>query len=286
MFTRPEAFTMSVFLTMVCVILLGSLGLWRGLDIRADQVERARLLDFQPHAPALFDPAMVADLPDAARRYFSFSIATGTPLYTVADLAMTGQFSLGTKDAPNYLEMTATQTLAAPHGFIWRMSATRGLMHVSGSDSGKWTRFWLMGLAPVARIGGTRDHTRAAFGRFAAEAVFWTPAALLPGPGITWAAVDASTARVTISDGDLMQAVDMTVDAQGRPVTVQFQRWSNANADKTYRLQPFGGQLSDYRTFAGFTVPSHVEAGNHFGTDAYFQFFIADISGVRFPASD
>jgi hypothetical protein len=89
---------------------LGSLGLWRGLDIRADRVERTRLPDFQPHAPALFDPAMVADLPEPARRYFTFSIAAGTPLYTVADLAMTGQFSLGTKDLPNYMDMTATQT--------------------------------------------------------------------------------------------------------------------------------------------------------------------------------
>lgn len=132
----------------------------------------------------------------------------------------------------------------------------------------------------------TRDHARAAFGRFAAEAVFWTPAAPLPGPGITWTAVDASTTRMTISDGELVQSVDMTVDAQGRPVTVQFQRWSNANEDKTYRLQPFGGQLSDYRIFAGITVPSHVKAGNHFGTDAYFPFFIADVSDVRLPAQD
>ena len=276
---------MSVFLIAGFVILLGSLGLWRGIDIRADRAERARLLAYQPNAPALFDPAMVADLPDPARRYFTFSIAAGTPLNTVADLAMTGQFSLGRKDAPAYMAMAATQTLAAPHGFIWRMSASNGLMRVSGSDSGKWTRFWLMGLAPVARTGGTRDHARAAFGRFAAEAVFWTPAALLPGPGIAWTAVDASTAQVTISNGERVQEVDLTVDAQGRPETIYFQRWTNANADKVYRLQPFGGYLSKYRTFAGFTVPTHVEAGNQFGTDAYFPFFIADVSDVQFPAA-
>jgi len=283
MFTRPEAFTMSVFLTVGCVILLGSLGLWRGFDIRADRIERARLLAYQPLSPALFDPAMVADLPEPAQRYFRFSIAAGTPLYTVADLAMTGQFSLGTKDAPNYMDMTATQILAAPHGFIWRMKASKGLMRVSGSDSGKWTRFWLLGLAPVARMGGTNDHARAAFGRFASEAVFWTPAALLPGPGVTWTAVDAMTARVTVSDGEMVQEVDITVDVQGRPVTVEFQRWSNANADKTYRLQPFGGYLSNFQTFAGFTLPTHVAAGNHFGTGAYFPFFVADVSDVRFP---
>jgi hypothetical protein len=143
-----------------------------------------------------------------------------------------------------------------------------------------------MGLAPVARLGGNDDHTRAAFGRFAAEAVFWTPAALLPGPGITWDAVDDATARVTISDGVLEQAVDVTVDAEGRPVIVQFQRWSDAHPDNTYRLQPIGGYLSAFETFGGFTVPTHVEAGNHFGTDAYYPFFIADVTDVRFPVPD
>ena len=123
-------------------------------------------------------------------------------------------------------------------------------------------------------------------GGFTGEAVFWTPAALLPGPGISWEAVDDTTARVTIRDGVLEQAVDVTVDADGRPVSVQFQRWSDANPDKTYRLQPFGGYLSEFKTFAGFTVPTHVEAGNHFGTNACFAFFVADVKDVRFPVPD
>jgi hypothetical protein len=258
------------------------LGLWRWADHRADAAERARLLAFQPGHPALFDPAIVADLPDPARRYFTFSIAPDTPLYTVAELAMTGQFSLGTKEAPNYLAMQATQTLAAPHGFIWKMRASGGVMRVAGSDTGKWTRFWLLGLAPVARAGGDADHARAAFGRYVAEAVFWTPAALLPGPGVVWEGVDDTTARVTISDDDLSQAVDVTVDADGRPEVVQFMRWSNANADKTHRLQPFGGYLSAFETFEGFTLPTHVEAGNFIGTDDYFAFFVADVTKVTF----
>ncbi len=269
-------------LVVVVVILLG---LWRASDTRADTAERTRLLAFQPRSPALFDPKMVANLPSPARRYFAFSIAPGTPLYTVAKLTMGGQFSLGTKSAPNYMDMTAIQTLAAPHGFLWKMT-TRGIMRTSGSDSGKWTRFCLMGLAPVARLGGTRDHARAAFGRFVAEAVFWTPATLLPGPGVAWYAVDDTTARVTISDGVLEQAINVTVDAKGRPVIVQFQRWSDANPDKVFQLQPFGGHLSDFKTFAGFTVPTHIEAGNHFGTDAYFPFFIADVTHVQFPVPD
>ena len=108
---------------------------------------------------------------------------------------MTGRFSLGDKDKPGYMAIAAEQTLAAPHGFVWSMRAGRGAMRVSGSDSGRWTRFWAMGLVPVARIRGDRDHARSTFGRYVAEAVFWMPAALLPGPEVAWNAIGDDTAR-------------------------------------------------------------------------------------------
>lgn len=113
--------------------------------------------------------------------------------------------------------------------------------------------------------------------------MIWSPAALLPGPGITWEAVDADTARVTVQRGDLSQAIDVTVDAEGRPVTVSFQRWSDANPEKIHRLQPFGAEMSDFREVGGFRLPFLVTAGNMFGTEEYFPFFIAEVREIRFP---
>ncbi|MDP2765275.1 MAG: hypothetical protein Q8O54_10615, partial [Brevundimonas sp.] len=135
----------------------------------------------------------------------------------------------------------------------------------------------------VARLGGDPDHTRSAFGRYVAEAVIWTPAALLPGPGVTWEPVDADTARVIVRHGALEQAVDVTVDPEGRPVEVSFQRWSNANPDKVHRLQPLGATPADFREVQGYRLPFRVEAGNMFGTDDYFPFFLADVTEIRFP---
>ncbi len=265
------------------LVALAAILLWRQGDHRADRAMWQKLLQSQPANPATFDPAMLADLPDPARRFFRYAIAEGAPLFTVAELTMTGTFDLGTKSAPNPLAMTAKQLLAAPQGFVWEMSAARGVIRVSGSDSGDWTRFWAMGIAPVARAGGTRDDARAAFGRLVSEAIFWTPAAVLPRPGVRWQAIDADTARLTITHGDLVQSVDLSVTEDGQPTEVRFDRWSNANPDNTFRLQPFGGTLSAFRDFDGFRVPTHVEAGNFFGTDDYFPFFIADITNVRFP---
>ncbi|TNF21216.1 MAG: hypothetical protein EP318_08060 [Rhodobacteraceae bacterium] len=254
------------------------------LDRRADRAEWERLAALQPEEPAVFDPAMVADLPEPARRYFGFTIQPQTPLRPVTVLEMTGAFGLGTKADPRYQPMVARQILAVPEGFVWSMH-TRGGLPVSGSDSGRWTRFRIFGLIPVGRLGGDRDHRRSAFGRHIGEAAIWAPAALMPGPGVRWSAGDADTARVTVRHGTLEQAVDITVDPEGRPVRVCFQRWSDANPDKVHRLQPFGAVLLDFRDVGGYRLPFRVEAGNMFGTGAYFPFFLAEVTEIRFPGA-
>ncbi len=231
----------------------------------------------------MYDPVMVADLPEPAQRFFNFAIKPGTPLLTVAEIDMGGEFSLGTRENQNYRPMDARQILAAPTGFVWKVKMP-GVVPVSGSDSGSWTRFRVLGLIPVARLGGDTHHARAAYGRYIAEAAFWTPAALLPRPGVVWDAPDRDTARVTVTHNGLSQAVDMKLDGEGRPLVVQFMRWSDANPEKKHRFQPFGGQLSDFREVQGFRIPFRVEAGNMFGTDEHFVFFKAKVKAVRFLA--
>jgi len=278
----------TVVLMVLVVICLGVLALlvWRQLDHWADRAEMDRLIATQPVVPATFNAGMVSDLPGPARRFFSFSIAEGTPLYTVAEIEMEGRFSTGSKEAPAYMDIRAVQVLAAPNGFVWKMSGGSGLMRMSGSDAAAWTRFWLAGIAPVARFGGNLDHTRSAFGRYVAESAFWTPAALLPGTGTTWEEVDENTARFTMIQNGITQAADVTVETDGRPTQVVFQRWSDANPEGVYQLQPFGGVLSKFHEYQGFMLPTHVEAGNFFGTDDYFPFFIVDVTSVHFPIAD
>jgi len=274
-----------VVISLVMLGVVAALSVLLYLDKRADRAEWERLAALQPQAPPLFPAGMVSALPEPARRYFAYTIQPGARLFPVVEIDMHGQFSLGSKENPGYQPMTASQILAAPDGFVWSMR-TRGGLPISGSDSGSWTRFRVFWLIPVARLGGTPDHTRSAFGRYVAEAVFWSPAALLPGPRVRWEAVDENTARVTVSRGALSQAVDVTVDAEGRPVQVAFQRWSDANPERVHRPQPFGGYLSDFREVGDYRLPHRVEAGNLFGTDEYFPFFLAEVTAIRFPGSD
>jgi hypothetical protein len=246
----------------------------------------ARTLARVPTTAGTFSPDFVGALPEPARRFLTFAIRPGAPLATAVEITMAGELSLGTKAEPRTMPMRARQVLALPEGFVWEVSAGRGWMRASGSDglsgSASWTRFRLWGLVPLVRAGGNEDHLRSAFGRMVAEAAFWSPAALLPRPGVEWSQVDADTARVTVRHGSLQQAVDIRVDAAGQPEWVRMDRWTNANAQQEFRLQPFGGFVSDFRWVDGYRVPFQVDGGNFFGTPDYFPFYRARLQSVRF----
>ena len=270
-----------VILISVLLVAVVALAAWRQLDRRADARAWDELAAYAGTDLGIFDPATVSELPEPARRYFNYMIEPGARLYTVVELDMTGQIGLGTRQAPNYRAMNAHQILAPPHGLVWQLESGP----IGGSDGAlpgqSWTRFWLFGLLPVVRVSNP-DHRRSAFGRVVAEAAFWAPASLLPNDHVHWEAVDADSARAVVRFGPFEQAVEITVGETGAPTQVQIERWSNANADKEYREQPFGGELSEFRRCDGYRLPTRVEGGNQFGTPDYFPFFRAEVTDIRF----
>jgi hypothetical protein len=268
-----------IYLLSALALVAAGMALWRWSDLRRDRAEMARLWSGAV-TEGRFDPAMVADLPEPVQRYFLAAIRPGTPLYRASRIEMAGTFDLGNRDAPKPLGMAARQVLAGPDGFVWQARLDSG---ISGSDSGSWTRFWLMGLVPVARAGGDADHARSAFGRAVIEAAVWLPTSVLPQPGITWEAPDEHRVRVTVTRDGMTQSVDLTLDAAGHAVEAVLPRWSNANPDKAYQVQPFGGRLWDHRDFGGLVVPAQAEVGNFYGTPEYHPFFMSTITDMTFP---
>ncbi|NJO32482.1 MAG: hypothetical protein HC869_04480 [Rhodospirillales bacterium] len=264
------------------IIVVGFMGLavWRQMDRLHDARVSAELLLLAGPPVQRFEGLLVADLPEPAQRYFKYTIAEGAPLSTAVEIEMNGEIGLGTKQRPDYRLFRAQQILAPPHGFVWRLGA--GVL--SGSDGAtsqtSWTRFWLFGVIPIVRMSG-QDHHRSAFGRLVAEGAFWSPASLLPSETVRWEPIDKHTAQAVVTHGSHVQNVEITVNEQGQPVRVVIQRWSNANAEKVFREQPFGGFLTDFRDVEGYKLPFRVEGGNLIGTDAYFPFFKATIERMR-----
>lgn len=275
-------------LKLMAALLTTGLALTVGIQLARwsrDRAEAQRawdaLLGSRIALPERFDPLQVEGLPEPARRYFRFAIEPGARLSSVARIRMQGELSLRTREDPRYEPMRAEQVLAAPRGLVWRLEVGHGALRVSGSDGmlgdRSWTRFWLWRLLPVVRAGGDPDHLRSSFGRVVAEAAFWTPAFLLPRPGVSWSAVDADTARASVAYLDMVQEVEIRVAPDGQPLWVRIPRWSNANPDQVFRTQPFGGELSDFRLVEGYRLPFQVDGGNFFGTDDYFPFYRARV---------
>jgi hypothetical protein len=253
-----------------------------------DQAEKAYAQVATRKGPPLerFKLNDIAALPEVAQRYFRHAIAPGTPLYTVAELEMQGTFLLGNKQKFQTYEMFARQALRPPDQFVWIAKMRSGTMTISGSDAlvrgEAWTRFYLLGLVPVAQERTTPDLVRSAQFRAAVEGALWLPASMLPGNGVNWEQVGPNEARVTLRHFRPELVLRLAFDEAGRVKEVVGQRWSNANPEQVFRLQPFGGTMLAEATFQGLTIPTEVAVGNHYGTEDYLPFFQARITKATY----
>ena len=251
---------------------------WRALEARREA------------APPRYDPAMVAGLPEVAQRYFARAIEPGTPLHRMVRLEMEGSFILNGND----MAMHARQFLAPPaRGFVWRADIGAGLIRFGGSDgyhrpesaSGRdadsWTRFWLHGVIPLARTGGTEHHARAAGTRLLLEPV-WAPASLLPQFGAEWTQTGPDSAEIRFAEAAGLAPMQITPDSAGNLQHVWAMRWTDANPEQVWQLQPFGGRMLQMARHEGFLIPAQVELGNICGTHDYARFFRATITRAEF----
>lgn len=226
-----------------------------------------------------FDPEMVADLPEPARRMLVRAIAPGTPLARSVELEMRGDIRLDPERDP--LPLVAEQILAPPEGFVWRARAGAGTMRISGFDrygrgAGE-TRFALWGILPVVRA-RSEDVTRSAAGRLAMEAVL-LPSALLPGRGVTWEEIDEARARFRMTVGSETVATTVEVDGDGRPIRASAMRWSE---DAGPGYDPFVVELGGELEAGGYRIPATIEAGWRLGTPDENRFFRATLERAVF----
>lgn len=232
-----------------------------------------------------FDPGMLDGQPEIAQRYFRYAIAPGTPLRRAVQLDMHGTFLLGDKNSFQTYAMRARQILHPPSQFVWIADLRSGAMRISGSDGlmegSAWTRFWLMGLIPVAKARSSPDLVRSATFRSTVESI-WAPANLLPQNGVVWEQTGDNAARLRFESVAPQIHLDLILGREGALREVVGQRWSNANPAKVFRPQPFGGTIQDHAQFGGYRIPSRLAVGNHFGTEDYLPFFQARISKAVF----
>ncbi len=276
-----------VVLALLCVVAVAWAIAYGGYRRSMADAERAWATIAAAAKPTqtTFDSAMIAGLPEVAQRYFNHAIAPGTALGTTVELAMTGSFVLGSGAQQTSFAMTARQILQPPTGFVWIANMRSGLMRMSGSDALLDTHgsmnFFMFKALPLVRVASSEGLDRSAAVRPLLEAI-WMPAGLLPANGARWEQVGGDRAKISFGEGAAAIEMTMTLAKDGRVIEVVAPRWSDANPEKVFQIQPFGGTMEAEATFAGYTIPSRVQVGNMFGTDAYLPFFNATITEARF----
>lgn len=271
----------------ISVIAFGMFALWLNFsDERNLETVNWRIWNEIDPARGTYDPLMVAHLPAPVQRYFNFMIAPDAQLRSINRIEMVGEFGLGDANEHSYYPFTATQYNAAPTGFTWALKTYDTPMSMNGSDmvwdEQSWTKFWLLGVLPVARAGGDEDYLRSGVGRMVVEMAAWSPVSLLPQFGVEWEELGDDVIRAKVNALGFDQIVDIKIDTRGAPIEFLIPRWSNANPEQTFKLQPFGGIAHAYATYDGITIVSDVEAGNHFGTPDYFAFFKAKVTALEY----
>ena len=229
--------------------------------------------------PGAFSAGELDGLPAPVLRYLTTAVATGTPLARTARLRMRGTIRIG-----RWLPFRAHEVISPHSGFVWSARAA-GL--ISGSDryvDGVGVADWrLAGLVPVMHAEGP-DVTRSAAGRAGGEAG-WVPTALLPRVGVAWTAESDHriTARFTVDDVPI--EINLLLDAQGRAVSFSFARWGDPDGGGEWGWYPFGGDVTEHRTFGGLTVPAAGRIGwfpgsAEWATGEFFRYRITDLELV------
>jgi hypothetical protein len=208
---------------------------------------------------------------DGRPAYLRHAIDEGAFLATSVHLTLGGEIRLG-----RWRSFRGEEVLHARRGFVWRarVGAVSGFdALVDGEARQRWA---LLGLVPVLSCSGS-DIVRSAIGRWLLESV-WLPPMLLPEEGARW---NGSSVHLRRLGETGMLKFGLGPDGQVRQVSMP--RWGNPNG-LPYDYYPFGVVVESERRFGGYTLPSRLRAGWHFGTDRWDEgeFFRVTVESADF----
>jgi len=208
--------------------------------------------------PPPCDPATLDGLPSPVQRYLRTVLLAGQPLITAVTVVHEGTFNLGTT-TDRWRPFTSTQRIVIRRpGFYWdaairlapglpvrvRDAYILGEGVLQASLLGVWA---VMDAPPSPGL--AHDELM----RFLAESA-WYPSALLPGQGVSWDAVDAQSARATLTDGTISTSLLFRFAENGLVESV-YAADRGRTVDGREIPTPWEGRWSDFETRQGMRIP-------------------------------
>jgi hypothetical protein len=216
----------------------------------------------RPVAPKTFDARELEGLPAPVQRYFRTALQDAQPMIAAVTVEHAGTFNMG-ENADNWKKFTSTQRVITQRpGFLWdaRIAMVPGLyvyVHDAYVAGAGILHPAVLGLFTIMNMRGTRDVAEGELMRFFAEAA-WYPTALLPSQGVRWEPVDDSSARATLTDGDIALTMLFTFDDAGLISSARAEARGRTVGGEVVPT-PWEGRWSDYEVRDGMLVPQSGE---------------------------
>lgn len=175
-------------------------------------------------AVAPYDESDLAGLPAPVAAYFRATLRPGQPLIALTRVRHAGRIDMGTQ-APAWRPFVSDQLVVADRpGFDWdarvaMVPLVAAHVHDAYVDGTGTLRASALGLVPIVHAEGTPELAYGELLRHLAEAP-WSPTNLLPRRGVTWEAIDATSARATLVDGTTRVTLAFEFDDAHRVVRV------------------------------------------------------------------
>ena len=205
-----------------------------------------------------YDADELEGLPAPVQRYFRAVLKDGQPLISAVSLEQIGTFNMS-EAGEQWKPFTATQRVITQRpGFDWEARvmmmpgvavrvhdayiAGVGILHAS-----------LFGLFTMANQRGTPEAVQGELLRFFAEAV-WYPTALLPSQGVHWEAVDDTSAKSTLKDGETTVMLLFRFGGDSLIESVRAEARGRTIPGTTIPI-PWEGRFSNYELREGMRIP-------------------------------
>jgi hypothetical protein len=218
------------------------------------KLEAARL----PIESKTFDARELEDLPAPAQRYFQAVLKEGQPMVAAVSLEHTGTFNMS-ETGEKWKPFTSTQRVIVHRpGFDWeaRIQIAPGLaakVHDAYIGGEGILHASLFGLVSLVKLRGTPEVAQGELMRFFAETP-WYPTALLPSQGMQWEAVDDTSAKATLTDGETTVTMLFRFNENGLIESGRAEARGRTVAG-TVVPTPWEGRWSNYELRNGMRIP-------------------------------
>ena len=205
-----------------------------------------------------YSPNELIGLPAPVQRYFRTVLKDGQPMVSDVRMEHTGTFNMS-ETGEQWRPFFSTQRVITQRpGFDWegRIAMMPGLtvrVHDAYIAGEGILHASLFGLLSLVTLRGTPEVAQGELMRFLAEAA-WYPTALLPSQGVQWEAVDDTSAKATLKDGETTLTVLFRFDETGVIQSMRAEERGRTVAGKVIPT-PWEGRWRNYGLRDGMRIP-------------------------------